>query len=270
MKKLARGFRVREHWHPVAGALRLRSGLATGLGGKVNGLVRQVEGELRKRARPAVAQQTQRFFKPGEKIQARGVRATEVKRIAARARQTLRAKSNLRDVLRFAERLLASPWMEDRAAAIYTAGSFVRRFGAEEFRRSERWLRYVHDWATSDGLSVQVLGPQFLADGKRVGRVFAWARSKNRWYRRAAATSLIPAARRGLCPREVFRVARRLYRDSDDMVQKGVGWLLKEACKARRPEVVRFLLGLKRDAPRLVLRYASEKLPLRERRLVLQ
>lgn len=236
---------------------------------QVDGLIRAVQRGLQRRARPAVAQQAQRFFKPGEKIRARGVRATEVKRIAARARQTLRAKSNLRDVLRFAERLLASPWMEDRAAAIYTAGIFVRRFGAEEFRRSEGWLRYVNDWATSDGLTVQVLGPQFLADGKRVARVFAWARSKNRWYRRAAATSLIPAARRGLYAQEVFRVARRLYPDSDDMVQKGVGWLLKEACKARRREVVRFLRSIKRHAPRVVLRYAAEKLPPRERRLVL-
>jgi len=96
-----------------------------------------------------------------------------------------------------------------------------------------------------------------------------WARSRNRWHRRAAATSLIPAARRGLYTDEIFRLARRLYRDPDEMVQKGVGWLLKEASKARRPEVVRFLLSVKHNAPRLVLRYASEKLSPTERRRVL-
>lgn len=171
--------------------------------------------------------------------------------------------------MRFAEKLLASRWVEDKAAAVYAVSSFVRRFGAGEFRRSARWLRYVDNWATCDALTTYVLGPQLVADKNRLRAVFRWARSGNRWHRRAAAASLIPAARRGVHAEEIFRLARKLYRDPDEMVQKAVGWLLKEACKRQRPAVVRFLLTIKRDAPRLVLRYASEKLPARERQRVL-
>ncbi len=212
----------------------------------------------------------EKIFQAGrEDPRARRARYRRPPHCGARPKRALRQNGTDRDVIRFSEALLASRWLEDRAAGIYAAESFVRRFGEAEFRRRERWLRYTSDWATNDGLSVNVLGPQLLADRKRVQRVFCWARSRNRWYRRAAATSLIPAARRGFYATAVFRLARRLYRDSDEMVQKGVGWLLKEASKARPAEVARFLLSVKHDAPRLVLRYACEKLAPGERQRVL-
>ena len=73
--------------------------------------------------------------------------------------------------------------------------------------------------------------------------------------------SLVPPARRGLLLEDVFILSDRLMEDEDDMVQKGVGWLLKEASK-RHPEEVRdYLLRWRDRAPALVLRYASEKLP---------
>lgn len=236
----------------------------------VDALARRVQAELQQRARPAVARQARRFFKEGEGIDPRGVRAAEVKRIAAAASRELRQAGTVGDVVRFAEQLLASRWFEDRAAALYVAKYFTKRFGEREFARSERWLRFVGDWATCDALTGYVLGPQLVADVRRVRRVFAWARSPNRWHRRAAAASLIPAARLGLYEQEIFRLARRLYRDPDEMVQKAVGWLLKEASKARRRDVVSFLLSVRSDAPRLVMRYASEKLPRQSRQEVLR
>jgi 3-methyladenine DNA glycosylase AlkD len=234
----------------------------------VDAIAGWVERELRRRARPAVAAQARKFFQQDQRVPIRGVRAAEVRRIATEARRAL-GRDSMGDLLSLAERLLASRWLEDKAAGIYAAAGFVRRFGEPEFRHTERWLRFISDWATNDGLTINVLGPQLVTDRKRVRRVFLWLGSRNRWHRRAAATSLIPAARRGLYTDEIFRLARRLYRDPDEMVQKGVGWLLKEASKTRRAEVVRFLLNIKHNAPRLVLRYASEKLPPHERKHVL-
>jgi 3-methyladenine DNA glycosylase AlkD len=45
------------------------------------------------------------------------------------------------------------------------------------------------------------------------------------------------------------------------MVQKGVGWLLKEASKEHPDEIREYLLKWREEAPALILRYASEKLP---------
>jgi 3-methyladenine DNA glycosylase AlkD len=54
------------------------------------------------------------------------------------------------------------------------------------------------------------------------------------------------------------------------MVQKGVGWLLKET-HARQPKaVVEFLEKWKKRTSRLLLRYAAEKMSEAERKRVLQ
>lgn len=47
--------------------------------------------------------------------------------------------------------------------------------------------------------------------------------------------SLVPIACRREMLDEAFRIADRLMTDGDDMVQKGVGWLLKDASR-KHPE----------------------------------
>jgi 3-methyladenine DNA glycosylase AlkD len=57
--------------------------------------------------------------------------------------------------------------------------------------------------------------------------------------------------------------------DEDDMVQKGVGWLLKETYPKRPSDVVRFLLANRTKTTRLVLRYAAEKMTAADKARVL-
>jgi 3-methyladenine DNA glycosylase AlkD len=49
--------------------------------------------------------------------------------------------------------------------------------------------------------------------------------------------------------------------DRDDMVQKGYGWMLKEASKPYQKEVFDFVMRNKAVMPRTALRYAIEKMP---------
>ncbi len=88
-----------------------------------------------------------------------------------------------------------------------------------------------------------------------------WARSENRWLRRAAAVSLILPARRGRFLVEVFEIADRLLTDGDDMVQKGYGWMLKEASRLHQQDVFDYVVRNRRVMPRTALRYAIELMP---------
>jgi 3-methyladenine DNA glycosylase AlkD len=45
------------------------------------------------------------------------------------------------------------------------------------------------------------------------------------------------------------------------MVQKGYGWMLKEASKPHQDEVYQYVLKHRKDMPRTALRYAIEKMP---------
>jgi 3-methyladenine DNA glycosylase AlkD len=73
--------------------------------------------------------------------------------------------------------------------------------------------------------------------------------------------TLILPARQGLFLEEAFAISDILLLDKDDMVQKGYGWLLKEASKKNQENVFDFVMSRKADMPRTALRYAIEKMP---------
>jgi len=162
---------------------------------------------------------------------------------------------------RFCTDLWEARKFEGGVIVCYVYRRFAKQCGAREFRLFTRWLnRFVDNWGLTDGLSLWLLGASIANDPSLIGELDAWARSKNRWKRRAAAVALVPSARRGLNTREIFRIAQPLIPDADDMVRKGVGWLLKETYPKKPAEVVRFLDPWRDKAPRLVLRYAAEKM----------
>ena len=79
--------------------------------------------------------------------------------------------------------------------------------------------------------------------------------------RRAAAVSLIVPAKHGKFLDNVIEIADRLLTDNDDMVQKGYGWLLKEASRKHRDKVFAYVMRNRKQMPRTALRYAIELMP---------
>jgi 3-methyladenine DNA glycosylase AlkD len=119
----------------------------------------------------------------------------------------------------------------------------------------------VDNWASCDTLCNHTVGefleryPQFLP------KLNEWARSENRWVRRAAAVSLIVPARKGLFLGDIFSIADILLKDEDDLVRKGYGWMLKASSQAYPDKVFEYVMTHKEEMPRTALRYAIEKLP---------
>jgi 3-methyladenine DNA glycosylase AlkD len=209
----------------------------------------------------------QRYFK--ETIRAYGVSAPKVKtlsqEVARIAKPWTEAQRN-----RFCTALLQSGMSEEGGLAIYFYRRFARHCHACEFRLFERWLdRYVDNWAWCDGLSCWLIAACLANEPSLMAEIPEWTESKNRWKRRAAAVSLVPAARRGESTELILDVANRLRTDEDDMVRKGVGWLLKDAYPKKPRQVLQFLTTRQPPLARLVLRIASEKMTPEHRSLVL-
>ena len=60
---------------------------------------------------------------------------------------------------------------------------------------------------------------------------------------------------------QIVKLSNALLADEDDMVQKGLGWLLRETAKFDAKRTVPYLMKIRGRAPRLVLRTACETLP---------
>ncbi len=136
-----------------------------------------------------------------------------------------------------------------------------RTMGERELLRVSAWLDHVVTWADHDALAMFLIGPLLVQFPARARMVTGWSRSNDRWHRRAAAVSLIRGVQRGLFVDRATRVTHTLAADPDDMVQKGLGWLLRVWGSVRPAEVVPLLMAIRPRTSRLVLRTACERLP---------
>ena len=96
---------------------------------------------------------------------------------------------------------------------------------------------------------------------ENITRLKEFAKSDNRWMRRASAVSLIIPARKGKFLNDILEIADLLLLDKDDLVQKGYGWMLKAASEANQQEIFEYVIKNKDIMSRTSLRYAIEKMP---------
>lgn len=137
-----------------------------------------------------------------------------------------------------------------------------KHYDEEDFVRFERWVEtYVDDWSSCDDLCTHPLGYIVWKFPEKIHYLYKWTSSKNLWMRRASAVSLIYSVRKNENTGEAFKIADLLLTDTEDLVQKGYGWLLKETTKHREEQVFEYVMKKKKQMPRTALRYAIEKMP---------
>jgi len=227
----------------------------------------EIREQLDACAVPGRGEGAKRYFK--EPIDPRGVAAGELKRIAAEVYREIKAWP-----VGQRNRLCTELWeggkFEDGLLVCYVYRRFEKQCGVAEFKVFESWInKYVSNWAHNDSLAPVVCA----CIGKEpalMQQLTDWTRAKNRWKRRAAATSLLKEAKHGRSTEFIFDIAGRMIQDPDEMVQKGVGWLLKETYPKRPAETLEFLMERIETTPRLIVRYAAEKMPEADRALVMK
>ena len=218
-------------------------------------------------AEPVFAEGAAGFFK--EPVKARGVRCPILITLSAEIYREIKTwPVSRRDG--FVTSLWKDGHIETGSLACYVYRRFAKTFGEREFRLFVRWLdRYVTNWGHCDGLSIYLFAPTIARLPELAAELRGWTGSENPWRRRAAAVALVKEAKHGRHLKLIFQIAGALACDHADLVQKGAGWLLKEAYPARPREVVRFLEKQGKGWPRLVLRYAAEKMTAEDRARVL-
>ncbi len=229
--------------------------------------VEYVQRRFRELEDPEFHKGEARFFK--HEVLTRGVRTKDLQTVVREVYPVMKGWTTA-ERNGFCVDLWKTGALEDGVLVCHVYRRFARQCGACEFRLFERWVgRYVHNWAHCDGVSTWLIGACIRNEPGLVDELLPWTRSRNVWKRRSAAVSLVPAARRGEHTERIFEIAQALAGDSEDMVRKGLGWLLKEAYP-KRPEVaVAFLEEYGSGLSRLVLRIAAEKMGVEDRGRVL-
>jgi len=229
------------------------------LGTSPSRVAAQIRRALREGGSAEHAAGVQWFFR--EEIRSRGWYTADLRRAMRRCRAAILREHGLDFLVGVADRLFSGRVLEEKVAAVLLLENLDSKFGDREFRLFEQWLGRISSWADHDGLVHHLISPMVASTATRVRHVFRWSKSPDRWHRRAACVALLRGARRGLFFPEIVRLSNRLLGDEDDMVQKGLGWLLRETAKFDAQRTLPYLMKIRDRAPRLVLRTACETLP---------
>lgn len=207
------------------------------------------------------------FFK--DEIKSHGWYTADLRRAIRRLRHGIVREHDFDFLVSVADQLFSGSVLEEKVAAVFLLEKMDAQFGDREFRMFEAWLDRISSWADHDGLVHYLISPAVAAKPARVKDVFRWAKSPKRWHRRAACVALIRGTRVKMFFPEIVKLSDSLLADEDDMVQKGLGWLLRETAKYDAKRTVPYLMKIRERAPRLVLRTACETLPKATRARVL-
>ncbi|MFA6296870.1 MAG: DNA alkylation repair protein [Patescibacteria group bacterium] len=239
-------------------------------------ILKQIDRELKQHIDQGYKAGSIRYFK--EKIKVIGVRSKIVNKISQKYWKNLSTEvsqdggGSKLEIFNLCEQLLKTGYSEKISIALDWTFRLKKDFEKSDFKIFTSWLsKYISNWASDDDLCTHPLGyliykfPEFLPQLQKL------TKSKNRWERRASAVTFIYPIRydKKFLP-HVFKTAKILLQDQDDLVQKGYGWMLKVASQKFPADVLKFINQHKSKMPRTALRYAIEKYPQRIRREILK
>lgn len=225
----------------------------------MNTIVREISKKLEQASDSKTKESGERFFK--EKVKMHGVKTAIALNISKEYYKQVKGKTK-EEIFTLCEELWQTGYMDESFIACNWSYNVHKDFEEKDIQIFEKWINtYVNNWASCDTFCNHTVGefiemyPQYISTLKK------WAKSKNRWMKRASAVSLIIPARKGLFLKDIFEIADTLLLDTDDMVQKGYGWMLKVASNMHEKEVFDYVMKHKDNMPRTALRYAIEKMP---------
>lgn len=131
-------------------------------------------------------------------------------------------------------------------------------------------LEFVNNWDLVDLSCYEILGPWLLDKDRQI--LYDLARhGKTIWEQRIGIVSTMQFIRHGQLD-DTYAIAEIFLKKPQplhDLLQKAVGWLLRDAGKRNEARLREWLDLNSRIMPRTMLRYAIEKFPETERREIL-
>jgi 3-methyladenine DNA glycosylase AlkD len=201
----------------------------------------------------------QRFFK--EQVKYYGVKTETVGKIAKKYWPRVKTLDK-QMIFGLCEELYRSDYTEEAFIVAFWLPKYIDNLEPSDLATFKQWIElYINNWAKCDGFCNHTIGDLLEKYPQTILEVKNWAKSENRWLKRASAVSLIVPAKKGLFLQDAFEISNMLLIDGDDMVQKGYGWLLKEESRKHQKAVFDYVVKNRSIMPRTALRYAIELMP---------
>jgi 3-methyladenine DNA glycosylase AlkD len=223
---------------------------------------------LRRKADKNRAINLQRFFKtlPGEygaHDKFLGVYVPILREIA-KAYQDL----NMIDL----KKLIKSAWHEERRLSLFIAIYQYKKAFKESNKNAVEeiykfYVEHVHwinNWDLVDLSASHLIGHYLFQENRDRSILTTWVKAKNLWERRIAIIATFYFIKQNHFS-DTLKLIKTLLHDSEDLIHKASGWMLREIGKRDLIVAENFLQKYYQKMPRTMLRYAIERFPEEKR-----
>lgn len=238
-------------------------------------LVENILQELREKSSAERKRMNEYFFKTGKGQYGEGdiflgVSVPDTRAVAKKYFQKIDIK-HLQKILQskiHEERLLALEMLIMKYESVKNLSQKeIKKQKREYLRFYLRNLKYVNNWDLVDTSASYIVGDYlYNYENKKISLLIKLAKSKNLWQKRVGIVATYYFIRQKSY-KEILEIAEIVKNDKHDLLQKALGWMLREVYKNVNEEVVRkFLYENIKTLPRTTLRYAIEKMEESERK----
>lgn len=220
--------------------------------------------DLRSFQKPGKAKVLQRFFKTGKGEYGEGDEFLGL--VTAETRSVAKKYQDLS--LDFISQLLASKVHEERTVAVMI---LTQQFRAASLGEKSKIYDFyfenifgINNWDLVDGSAPEIVGGYLFLSKEPREILYKLAKSDNLWKKRIGMMTTFYFIR-GKDFSDALKIAEILLSDKEDLIQKAVGWMLREIGNRDLQTEEEFLKKHYKQMPRTMLRYAIEKFPEQKR-----
>jgi len=226
-----------------------------------------IHNDLMLLANKEIAEHSQRFFKTGKGEYGEsdiflGIRVPVLRKLVNKYRGI-----SLEEV----SKLLHSKFHEERLLAVLMLVQLFKTGGDDGQKQIYNLyldnIEFINNWDIVDISAGNIVGAYLHQKDKAL--LYRLVYADNLWERRISIISTFYFIRQNEFD-DTLKIAEILLNDKEDLIQKAVGWMLREVGKREIEIEEEFLQEHYMKMPRTMLRYAIEKFPETKRKMYLR
>ncbi|MCF7790370.1 MAG: DNA alkylation repair protein [Victivallales bacterium] len=169
------------------------------------------------------------------------------------------------------EKLLKSDCHDERMLALLMLKLIFdkadKEFKKQIFSLYLRSTEYINNWALVDASAQHIVGRYLKRKNRNI--LYRLAESQLLWDRRISIVSTFYFIKQNDFA-DTLKISEILLHDTEDLIHKATGWMLREVGKRSPADEENFLRKFYKTMPRTMLRYAIERFEKNERQKYLR
>ena len=156
-------------------------------------------------------------------------------------------------------KLLNSPWHEERFCGwLVVLNNFNKSSNKDEwYKFTVKNIKQLNNWDLVDKIAPNLIG-KYL-ENKNSKQILEWSSNRSLWIRRIAIMATWPKIKNNEF-NLTLKIAKIYLSDSEDLIHKATGWMLREIGKRNEKVLLSFMNKNHKKMPRITVSYALERI----------